>query len=90
MKWFYRASTCIVGNEEYGVFETPDEDEHMAYDIGWDYAYDNACSYYSIIDENDSPDYEMNGDCYMEQFIFYEDVYVHVVKYEPLLHNMYL
>jgi len=90
MKWFYKATTCLVGYDGYGVFETEDEDIGVAEDIAWEYAYDNAESFFSVIDENDSAEYEANGDEYMQNFIFDSDVYCNVVKYEPLLHNMFL
>lgn len=90
MKWFYEASTCIVGINDYGTFETDDNDIGVAEDIGWEHALENALSYFSVIDENESERYEANGDEYMVNFIFDSDVYAIVTEYNAEKHDMYL
>lgn len=90
MIWFYKATTCLVGYDSYGTFETEDEDIMVADDIAWEYALENALSYFSVIEEDDVEDYEANGEEYMRTFIFENDVYATVTEYDPAMHDKYL
>lgn len=88
MKWFVHSSLNLVGYDSYDVFETNDDDEDVADDIGWEhYAMPWAESFFSVIDPYDEDAYVADGEEYMGTFIFVDDVFCYVEPYDEEKHK---
>lgn len=91
MKWFCHSSLEQEGYDKYNIFETIDNDEDSAQDIGWDYyAIPWAQELFSVIDPiTEQDEYEYSGYIYGIDYIFDDDIYCYIEEYDAEKHDKY-